>query len=486
MSFSDEKPGAVWEKSCGFGKVRRSLEKSCGFGKVRRSLEKSCGFWKARRSLEKVQPGPESSLEERGIAMRNIRVFNDFKRAKEEFKSIVPGYVGMYVCGPTVYGMPHVGHAKSYISFDIVYRYLKYIGDADEGEDKIQKQARIEKLDPVAIAYNYENEFFKAMDKLNICRPSISCRATGHIIEIQQMVETLIDKGYAYVTDEGNVYFDVHKYPAYGQLSGRTLDDTVSGERIVVADDKKNPEDFALWKFADPTHIMKWPSPWGMGYPGWHIECSVMSKKYLGDTFDIHGGGMDNLFPHHECECAQSEVANGKPICNYFLHNNLVTVDGKKMGKSLGNFVTMENLFKQASPLAIRFYILQTHYRRPTDFVVARIKEAEESYNQISAVCDKARKKVEIPAGAEIETEAVAAIKEKFLEAMDDDFNTSLAISYIFELVKTRSSLRPWMMISIHRSQSATSSSWSRPSIMHSQPMIRQCSATRSSLSMSA
>ena len=386
--------------------------------------------------------------------MRNIRVFNDFKRAKEDFKSIVPGHVGMYVCGPTVYGMPHVGHAKSYISFDIVYRYLKYIGyqvkyvqnitdighlvgDADEGEDKIQKQARIEKLDPVAIAYNYENEFFKAMDKLNICRPSISCRATGHIIEIQQMVETLIDKGYAYVTDEGNVYFDVHKYPAYGQLSGRTLDDTVSGERIVVADDKKNPEDFALWKFADPTHIMKWPSPWGMGYPGWHIECSVMSKKYLGDTFDIHGGGMDNLFPHHECECAQSEVANGKPICNYFLHNNLVTVDGKKMGKSLGNFVTMENLFKQASPLAIRFYILQTHYRRPTDFVVARIKEAEESYNQISAVCDKARKKVEIPAGAEIETEAVAAIKEKFLEAMDDDFNTSLAISYIFELVKT-------------------------------------------------
>ena len=379
-----------------------------------------------------------------------LRVYNTISREKEDFVPLYGNNVGMYVCGPTVYGFPHLGHAKSYISFDIVYRYLKFkgynvkyvqnitdvghlVGDADSGESKIEKQAKIEMIDPYQIAYKYELSYFDCMNKLNVQRPDISCRATGHIIEIIDMVQTLIDKGFAYVTENNNVYFEVSKFKDYGKLSNRNLDDTVSGERINVADDKKRPEDFALWKSADENHLMKWESPWGVGYPGWHIECSVMSKKYLGDTFDIHGGGMDNIFPHHECEIAQSVSANSCDFVKYFIHNNLVTVNGQKMGKSLGNFITLPDLFNKFDPIIVRFYTILSHYRKPTDFDDNKLVEAKKSYESIVKALETARSKMskEIIEDAEINE-----IKEKFLEAMDDDFNTALAISYLYELVK--------------------------------------------------
>lgn len=381
----------------------------------------------------------------------SLRVYNTISREKEEFIPINGNNVGMYVCGPTVYGLPHLGHAKSYISFDTIYRYLKYkgykvkyvqnitdvghlVGDAEAGESKVEKQAKIEMLDPYQIAYKYEKDYFDCMDKLSILRPDISCRATGHIIEIIDMISTLLEKGYAYLTDEGNVYFDVSKFNEYGNLSHRNLDDNVSGERIVVANDKRRNEDFALWKKAEDNHLMKWNSPWSVGFPGWHIECSVMSKKYLGDTFDIHGGGMDNIFPHHECENAQSVCSNGKKFVKYFIHNNLVTVNGQKMGKSLGNFITLPDLFKKYNPLVIRFFTLLSHYRRPTDFDDDKLEEASKSYKSISVSLDKCRKLVK--SDSFVFSDEVKIIKDKFIEAMDDDFNTSLAISYIYELVK--------------------------------------------------
>lgn len=380
----------------------------------------------------------------------SLKVYNTISRSKEEFIPLYGNNVGMYVCGPTVYGYPHLGHAKSYISFDTIYRYLKYkkynvkyvqnitdvghlVGDADSGESKVEKQARIEQVDPYQIAYKYELSYFECMEKLNVLKPDISCRATGHIIEIIDMIKVLLDKGYAYVTKDNNVYFDITKFKDYGKLSNRSLDDTVSGERITIADDKKRAEDFALWKIADKGHLMKWPSPWGEGYPGWHIECSVMSKKYLGDTFDIHGGGMDNIFPHHECEMAQSTCANGCDFAKYFIHNNLVTVNGQKMGKSLGNFITLPDLFKKYDPLVIRFYTLLSHYRKPTDFDDEKILEASKSYDSIVKALSKARSKYNEDMS---DDEEILEIKNKFLEAMNDDFNTSLAISYLYELVK--------------------------------------------------
>lgn len=379
----------------------------------------------------------------------SLKVYNTFSREKEDFVPLHGNNVGMYVCGPTVYGYPHLGHAKSYISFDTIYRYLKYSGynvkyvqnitdvghllkDADSGESKIEKQAKIESLDPYQIAYKYENAYFEDMAKLNVLKPDISCRATGHIIEIIDMIKTLIDKGYAYVTTDNNVYYDVSKFNEYGKLSNRTIDDTLSGERINVADDKKRPEDFALWKSADENHLMRWPSPWGEGYPGWHIECSVMSKKYLGETFDIHGGGMDNMFPHHDCEIAQSEAANDKSFVKYFMHNNLVTVNGQKMGKSLGNSAYLKDIFEKYDPLVIRFYTLLSHYRKPTDFSDSNILEAKKNYDSIV----KAVNKISNLDNNFIEDSEIVDIKNKFLEAMDDDFNTSLAISYLYELVK--------------------------------------------------
>ena len=385
-----------------------------------------------------------------------LKIYNTLTRNKDEFKSINEKKVGLYVCGPTVYGYPHLGHAKSYITFDVIHRYLKYlgydvkyvqnitdvghlVGDVDDGEDKIEKQAKIEQTDPVAIAYNYENIYFDCMDKLNIERPTISCRATGHIIEIIEAVKTLIEKGYAYVTDEGNVYYRVKKFKGYGKLSGRNIEENLSGERIEVKNDKESPEDFALWKHAEKGHIMKWPSPWGEGYPGWHIECSIMSKKYLGETFDIHGGGMDNIFPHHECEIAQSEALNDKPFVNYFIHNNLVTVNGQKMGKSLGNFITLPDLFKEYNPKYIRFYVLLTQYRRPTDFDKNKIEEAIKNYEKIEKTYFKIKEATKDLYETEEDNE-IKNLKEEFLNAMDDDFNTSLAISHIYELIKIANS----------------------------------------------
>ena len=381
-----------------------------------------------------------------------LKIYNTLTRNKDDFKPIHEGNVGMYVCGPTVYGPPHVGHARSYIVFDLLYRYFLYngykvkyvqnitdvghlVGDADEGDDKIQKKAILEKLDPVAVAYKYENMYFDCMAKLNVLKPTIGCRATGHIIEIIDAVKTLIDKGYAYVTDAGNVYYDVRKFKGYGKLSGRTLDDTVSGERIEIADDKRNPEDFALWKKADPTHLMKWPSPWGEGYPGWHIECSVMSRKYLGDTFDIHGGGMDNVFPHHECEIAQSEALTGKPFVNYFVHNNLITRNGQKMGKSLGNTVDLDELFEKYGPTFVRLYIVKNHYRSVLDFSDDQLEETRKTYDKFVNLVEITEKYKDLDI-SNSKYEDVDDMKKRFLEAMDDDLNTAVAIAVLLEMVK--------------------------------------------------
>lgn len=381
-----------------------------------------------------------------------LKIYNTLTRNKDDFKPIHEGNVGMYVCGPTVYGPPHVGHARSYIVFDLLYRYFLYngykvkyvqnitdvghlVGDADEGDDKIQKKAILEKLDPVAVAYKYENMYFDCMAKLNVLKPTISCRATGHIIEIIDAVKTLIDKDYAYVTDAGNVYYDVRKFKGYGKLSGRTLDDTVSGERIEIADDKRNPEDFALWKKADPTHLMKWPSPWGEGYPGWHIECSVMSRKYLGDTFDIHGGGMDNVFPHHECEIAQSEALTGKPFVNYFVHNNLITRNGQKMGKSLGNTVDLDELFEKYGPTFVRLYIVKNHYRSVLDFSDDQLEETRKTYDKFVNLVEITEKYKDLDI-SDSKYEDVDDMKKRFLEAMDDDLNTAVAIAVLLEMVK--------------------------------------------------
>lgn len=387
-----------------------------------------------------------------------LKIYNSFTKQKEEFKPITEGRVGMYVCGPTVYGPPHLGHARSYTNFDTVFRYLQYlgykvkyvqnitdvghlVGDGDDGEDKIQKQAKKEQIDPYEIAYKYETMYFDAMEKLNILKPSISARATGFIPQMIEMVQTLLEKGYAYISKDGNIYYRVHKFAKYGQLSNRRLENNLSGERIDVADDKENPEDFALWKKADGGHLMKWKSPWGMGYPGWHLECSTLSKYFLGDTFDIHGGGIDNIFPHHECECAQSEIANGKKFVNYFMHNNLVTVNGTKMGKSLGNFVTLEELFSEFDPMYVRYFILLFHYRTPVDFTKQAIKEAGAQFEKIR---DTYHKIFEVANGKACPAKNPISkeILVNFENAMNEDFNTPLAISELLKTIKIANQIK--------------------------------------------
>ncbi len=381
-----------------------------------------------------------------------LKIYNTFTRKKEEFKPIVKGMVGMYVCGPTVYGLPHLGHAKSYTNFDTILRYLQFlgykvkyvqnitdvghlVGDGDEGDDKIARQAKLEKLDAYEIAYKYEVEHFKNMDLLNIRRPSISCRATGFIMEMIEAVEDIIAKGYGYVTSAGNVYFDVRKYEKYGQLSNRKLDNNVSGERIEVADDKRNPEDFALWKSVGKDTLMQWKSPWGMGCPGWHIECTVLGKKFLGDRFDIHGGGIDNIFPHHECECAQADIVNGHIPMNYFMHNGLVTVDGVKMGKSLGNFITLPDLFARVTPEVVRFFILQFHYRSAVDFSNDGLNIASKQLSKINDTVMALRSACDTYEDNITDSELVD-IKGKFIAAMDEDFNTPVALVEFNRLVK--------------------------------------------------
>jgi len=390
-----------------------------------------------------------------------LQLYNTLTREKEAFTPLEEGKVGIYVCGPTVYGHSHLGHAKSYVSFDVLVRYLRYLGyrvtyvqnitdvghltdDADEGEDKLAVAAQKEKMHPMALAEYYTRSYFEDMDQLNLLRPDISPRATGHITEQIELTQTLMDKGFAYEAD-GSVYFDVAAFKTYGKLSGRNIEDMLSGTRVAAAQGKKNATDFALWKKAQPNHIMQWPSPWGMGYPGWHLECSVMSMKYLGKTIDIHGGGLENQFPHHECEIAQSEAANEAPFVRTWMHNNMVTVDGQKMGKSLNNFILLkqaftgdhERLSQAYDPMAIRQFILSSHYRSPLDFSDKALHAAQSGYERIRDTVIKLRQ-AQAPAGTPDAgtTAQLAEQKKRFEAAMDDDLNTSVAVSVLFDMVK--------------------------------------------------
>lgn len=388
--------------------------------------------------------------------MDKLHIYNTLTREKEEFQPIEEGFVGIYVCGPTVYGDPHLGHAKSYVSFDVVIRYLRYLGnkvryvqnitdvghltdDADQGEDKLEKQAAIEKLEPMEIAEKYTFNYFRDMDALGVQRPDISPRATGHIIEQIEMVKKLLKNGHAYETD-GNVYFDVSSDKEYGKLSGRDIEDQESGTRIETASDKRSPEDFALWKKADDGHIMKWPSPWSMGYPGWHVECSAMSTKYLGENFDIHGGGMDNQFPHHECEIAQSEGAFNKPFANYWMHNNMVTLEGQKMGKSLGNAISLHQFFsgdhdlltRAWDPQIIRFFLLQSHYRSTTDFSEDALSGAE---NGLRSLQEMIKTIINTEDGS-ADAYDLESLRTALESKLNDDFNTAQAIAVLFEELK--------------------------------------------------
>jgi len=397
-----------------------------------------------------------------------LKLYNSLTRNKDEFGPLEKGRVGIYVCGPTVYGHAHLGHAKSYVSFDVLIRYLRYLGysvtyvqnitdvghltdNADEGEDKIVEAAKKEKKHPMALAEYYTRSYFEDMDRLNCVRPDISPRASGHITEQIDMVITLLEKGYAYEVN-GSVYFDVSKFKDYGKLSGRNVEDMLAGARVEVSPDKKAPVDFALWKKAEPNHIMQWPSPWGMGFPGWHLECSVMSTKYLGKTFDIHGGGLENQFPHHECEIAQAEAANDVQFVRYWLHNNMVTVDGQKMGKSLNNFITLKQAFAGAherltrsyDPLAIRQLILNSHYRSPLDFSDAALFAAQSGYEKITETVKAVRKRISGAAKGKPDDEVadqLKQLKEKFEAAMNDDLNTSIALSVVFDMVRLTNEL---------------------------------------------
>ena len=391
---------------------------------------------------------------------QKISIYNSLSRKKETFKPITKDYVGLYVCGPTVYGDPHLGHARPAITFDIVYRYLKLCGykvryvrnitdaghlenDTDEGEDKISKKARLEQLEPMEVAHLYTLSYHNAMNQLNCKPPSIEPRATGHIIEQIEMIQKIIDNGYAYEKN-GSVYLDVKKYNQsypYGILSGRNLEDTIEGTRqLEKQTEKNNAVDFAIWKKASSEHIMKWSSPWGKGFPGWHMECSAMSEKYLGKTFDIHGGGMDLMFPHHEAEIAQSNACNDCMPVNYWMHNNMITIDGKKMGKSLGNFINLEEFFsgkhakldKAFSPMTIRFFILQAHYRSTLDFGNDALKAAEKG---LAKLMDAIEALSELQA-KDKSTFDVEELEKKCYDAINDDFNTPILIAHLFEAVK--------------------------------------------------
>jgi cysteinyl-tRNA synthetase len=379
-----------------------------------------------------------------------LEIYNTLTRRKEKFEPLHPGFVGIYVCGPTVYDHPHIGHAKSYVSFDVVVRFLRYLGYRvryvqnitdvghllETGEDRVLKKAKIERLEPMEVVEKYTRSYFEDMDALNVQRPDISPRASGHIPEQIELVKTLLEKGFAYEVN-GSVYFEVAKFPEYGKLSGRKVEELIEGYRIDPSPDKKHPADFALWKRAEPEHIMRWPSPWGWGYPGWHTECSVMSTKYLGQPFDIHGGGMDNIFPHHECEIAQSEAAYGVPFVRYWMHNNMVTVEGVKMSKSLGNAIYLKELFKRYSPMTVRFFILTSHYRSPLDFSDEALSAAERGLERLWNTVKEVRERIPFSDTGPIPqdvADVLASRKARFLAAMEDDFNTPLAIGELFEL----------------------------------------------------
>jgi cysteinyl-tRNA synthetase len=391
---------------------------------------------------------------------KHLIIYNSLTREKEKFEPIKPPYVGLYVCGPTVYGDAHLGHARPAITFDLLYRYLKHLGykvryvrnitdvghlenDADEGEDKIAKKARLEQLEPMEVVEYFSHRYHENMEALNVLRPNIEPKASGHIIEQQLMVEKIIEHGFAYEVN-GSIYFDVEKYNEkydYGKLSGRKLEDLQSNTRQLEGqDEKRNPFDFALWKKAAPEHIMRWPSKWSDGFPGWHIECSTMSTKYLGEQFDIHGGGMDLLFPHHECEIAQSTAANGKESVKYWMHNNMITINGQKMGKSLGNFITLEELFsgnhklleKPYSPMTVRFFILQAHYRSTVDFSNEALQAAEKGLERLL----KAGKILQQLNAGKKSTVNIDKLEENCYQAINDDLNSPILIAHLFEAVR--------------------------------------------------
>lgn len=390
-----------------------------------------------------------------------LSVYNTLSRKKEEFQPFNDPFVGMYVCGPTVYGEAHLGHARSALTFDTIYRFLKFLGykvryvrnitdvghlenDSDSGEDKIEKKARLEQLEPMEIAQFYTKKYLDAMDSMNVLRPNIQPHATGHIIEQIEIVQTLLDKGYAYESN-GSVYFDVIKYNndthKYGILSNRVIDEMIANTRELDGQsEKRNPADFALWKKASPEHIMRWPSPWSDGFPGWHLECTAMSRKYLGKQFDIHGGGLDLLFPHHESEIAQSVCAFDCEPAKYWLHNNMITIGGQKMGKSLGNFITLSEFFsgnhqkldKAYSPMTIRFFILQAHYRSTLDFSNEALAAAEKGMKKMF----EAQKKIDVLPVADKTSVDFDGVFKKCVEAMCDDFNTPIAIANMFEICR--------------------------------------------------
>jgi len=391
----------------------------------------------------------------------NLFIHNSLSKKKELFKPLHGPFVGLYVCGPTVYSDAHLGHARPAVTFDLLYRYLMHLeykvryvrnitdvghleNDADEGEDKIEKKARFEHLEPMEVVQKYLNTFNNNMTQLNTLHPSIEPRASGHIIEQQELINEILAKGYAYEIN-GSVYFDVLKYNEkykYGKLSGRVLEDLQSNTRSLEGqDEKKNSFDFALWKKASPEHIMKWPSPWSIGFPGWHLECSAMSTKYLGDVFDIHGGGMDLQFPHHECEIAQSTAAHGKESVKYWMHNNMITINGQKMARSLGNFITLDQLFsgshpvlKQAfSPMTIRFFILQAHYRSTVDFSNEALLAAKKGLQKLMKAVETLEK---LKSSSDNSTFDVANLKKKCYEALDDDLNSPILLSHLFDGVK--------------------------------------------------
>nr|WP_299202825.1 cysteine--tRNA ligase [uncultured Brumimicrobium sp.] len=389
-----------------------------------------------------------------------LKISNSLTGEKEVFESILDGFVGLYVCGPTVYSHVHLGNCRTFISFDVIYRYLLHLGykvryvrnitdaghlenDAEEGEDKIAKKARLEQLEPMEIVQLYTLDFHKVLNQFNNLPPNIEPTATGHIIEQIEMILEIIDNGFAYESN-GSVYFDVEKYNEsnnYGELSKRKIEDLVSGTRSLEGqEEKKSPLDFALWKDAKPEHIMKWPSPWGLGFPGWHLECSAMSTKYLGEQFDIHGGGMDLKFPHHECEIAQGTAANGQKPVNYWMHANMLTLNGKKMSKSTGNTLLPEELFSGENevlgrayhPIVVRFFMMQAHYASVLDFSAEALNASEKGFTRLMEAV-KMIKEVKTNESTSFDVDGLI---QKFYDAMNDDFNTPILVAHLFDAAK--------------------------------------------------
>ena len=397
---------------------------------------------------------------------QSLIIYNTLTRRKERFVPLHAPHVGMYVCGPTVYGDAHLGHARPAITFDLLFRYLTHLGykvryvrnitdvghlehDADDGEDKIAKKARLEQVEPMEVVQYYTIRYHHAMEALNVLPPSIEPHASGHIIEQIELVKKILENGYAYES-QGSVYFDVEKYNKdhkYGILSGRNITDMLNTSRALDGQEEKhNPIDFALWKRAQPEHIMRWPSPWSDGFPGWHCECTAMGKKYLGEHFDIHGGGMDLIFPHHECEIAQAVASQGDEMVRYWMHNNMITINGQKMGKSLGNFITLQQFFTGDHPLlersysamTIRFFILQAHYRSTVDFSNDALLAAEKGLSRLMEAYNHLRK----IRPANQSTTDVHGLREKCYDAMNDDLNSPIVISHLFDAARIINSVK--------------------------------------------